>query len=84
MSRSASRHVVATTANVARTPRTRDVEFVGLLGKLARRASSWGWLSTYERVRRGEMVPRWHLGMMKLSLAKRSGEFQPPRDGNDE
>jgi len=83
MPRRAKRRVVA---NAASSPalKSRDVRLTELLGTLAHRAGTWGWLATYQRVRRGESVPRWHLGMMRLTAAKRRGEFRRPEKSDDE
>jgi hypothetical protein len=62
---------------------SREAQLTALLGKLARRAGTWGWLDTYQRARRGEAVPRWHREMMRLSAAKRSGELRRPEGVND-
>lgn len=61
----------------------REERLASLLGRLARRASTWGWRSTYDKVRRGEPVPRWHKRMMELTAAKRSGDFRPPPGADD-
>lgn len=84
MPRSARRDALAAAPHSPAGGRTREAQLTDLLGKLARRAGTWGWLSTYERVRRGEAVPRWHLGMIKLTQAKRSGELKRPEGGDDE
>lgn len=84
MPRSTHRDAVAAAPRPVADVPTREARLTELLAKLARRAGSWGWLSSYERVLRGEAVPRWHLGMMKLTAAKRSGEFRRPKDVDDE
>jgi hypothetical protein len=53
-----------------------------LLGRLGRRAATWGWLGAYERARRGENIPHWHRTMMKLTAAKRRGELR--REDNED
>lgn len=76
MARSTRRKAVAATAAAAiRPPATPEQRLGELLGRLARRAGSWGWLSTYERIRRGEAVPAWHRRMVELTAAKRRGEL---------
>jgi hypothetical protein len=62
---------------------TREGQLTELLARLARRAGTWGWLGTYERVRCGEDVPRWHRAMMKLTAMKRSGELRRPEGVDD-
>jgi hypothetical protein len=62
---------------------TRDEQLTALLGKLARRAGTWGWLATYERARRGEAIPRWHREMIRLTAAKRNGELHRPEGVDD-
>ena len=77
MPRSARRRALATTARPLADVPTREAKLTALLAKLARRAGTWGWLDIYERVRRGENVPRWHRTMMTLTAAKRSGARRP-------
>lgn len=60
-----------------------EVRLAELLGKLARRAGTWGWLATYQRTRRGEPVPRWHREMTRLTAAKRCGELHRPEGVDD-
>src|ERR1700733_14099150 len=57
---SKNRDGIATNVAAPAELKSRDAMLGDLLGKLARRAGSWGWLSTYECVRRGETVPAWH------------------------
>jgi hypothetical protein len=73
---SKNRDGIATNVAAPAELKSRDAMIGDLLGKLARRAGSWGWLSTYERVRRGESVPAWHYRMMVLTSARRSGQIR--------
>lgn len=82
MPRRAGRVVSAQTPHPLAAP-SHEARRAELLGKLARRAGTWGWLATYERVRRGEPVPRWHHEMMKLTAAKRRGELRRPEGVDD-
>ena len=84
MPRSTRRTVLAATPRPLAAVPSREARLTELLAKLARRAGTWGWLATYERVRRGEVVPQWHRGMMKLTAAKRRGELRRPEDVGDE
>jgi hypothetical protein len=83
MPRKANRAVSAETPRPLATAPTRDAQLTELLAKLARRAGTWGWLTTYERARRGEAVPRWHREMTKLTAVKRSGELRRPEGVDD-
>lgn len=84
MPRSTGRDALAATLGPRAHLPTREAQLAQLLAKLARRAGTWGWLSTYDRARRGEAVPRWHREMMKLTAAKRCGELRRPEDVGDE
>jgi len=83
MPRSTHRTVLAATPRPLGDLPTREERLTELLARLASRAGTWGWLTTYERARRGESVARWHLEMMKLTAARRSGESRSP-DNDDE
>ncbi|MBK7072939.1 MAG: hypothetical protein IPH44_11610 [Myxococcales bacterium] len=84
MPRSTRRDTPAATPESIASAPTREARLTELLAKLARRAGTWGWLTTYERIRRGEVVPRWHVNMTRLTAAKRCGELRPPEGINDE
>lgn len=83
MPRRAVRDVPAPSLRTPAVAVTHEAQLTALLGKLARRAGSWGWLETYERARRGEPVPRWHVNMMELTAAKRGGELRRPEGVDD-
>lgn len=84
MPRSTRRDTLAATPEPVAIVPTREARLTELLAKLARRAGTWGWLTTYERIRRGEVVPRWHANMTRLTAAKRCGELRPPEGINDD
>ncbi len=84
MPRSARRDALAATPRSIASVPTREARLAELLAMLARRAGTWGWLATYQRMRRGEVVPRWHREMVKLTAAKRRGELRRPEDARDE
>jgi hypothetical protein len=62
----------------------RDERLARMLGTLARRASTWGWLDVFARIQRGEMVPRWHRKIVELTAALRAHDFKRPDGAENE
>lgn len=62
----------------------RDERLAKILGTLARRASTWGWLDVFARIQRGETVPRWHRKMVELTAALRAHDFKRPEGTENE
>lgn len=62
----------------------RQEKIAEMLGLLARRASTWGWRGVFEKIRRGEDVPKWHRRMVELTAARLAHEMPAHNGGDDE